>query len=203
MVAVRSDAWYHAWPRGRILRMWWHPNEKEQHVNHYAYRGRSQRFLHRWSAGLVRAAPAYPSARRKVDRRRRRGLRPEVRVEPARRTPPHHRVICSSGSQVLAYVALWILMPAIRRTPRSTSSCRRRSGGRRQLVGDRSTRAVAPRPQAFWPGAPCRTHSVTRRATIVTRKIWPRSASIAVSACGRPTEGDRSPKPSVVSVTKL
>ena len=32
----------------------------------------------------------------------------------------------------------------------------------------------------------------------MTRKTCPSSASSAVSACGRPTDGERSPKPSVV-----
>ena len=48
-----------------------------------------------------------------------------------------------------------------------------------------------------------RPQTVTSRATIVTRKICPVSASSTVSPCGRPTAGERSPKPSVVSVTKL
>jgi hypothetical protein len=44
---------------------------------------------------------------------------------------------------------------------------------------------------------------VTRRATSVTRKIEPSRASMTVMACGNPTAGERSPKPSVVSATKL
>jgi hypothetical protein len=47
-----------------------------------------------------------------------------------------------------------------------------------------------------------RTHSVTSRATRVTRKTWPSSASSAVRAWGSPTAGERSPKPRVVSVTE-
>src|SRR5262249_40758538 len=52
-------------------------------------------------------------------------------------------------------------------------------------------------------GSDWRTQSVTRRATIVTRKTWPSRASTATSACSSPRAGDRSPNPGVVKVTKL
>ena len=57
-------------------------------------------------------------------------------------------------------------------------------------------------PRYGWSSL-CRTQSVTSRATSVTRKICPHSASSTVSACGSPTDGERSPNPSVVSATKL
>ena len=79
-------------------------------------------------------------------------------------------------------------------TPTSISA-RSTSASRRPRAG--STRLVSHL------GSSCRTQSVTRRATSVTRKTWPNNASSTVSAWGSPTAGERSPKPSVVNATKL
>ena len=85
----------------------------------------------------------------------------------------------------------------------ATAAARRR--GELHGLRRRGTRFRRLTDQGAWlgPSALCRTQSVTRRATSVTRKTCPSSASSTVSACGSPTDGERSPKPSVVSATKL
>src|SRR4029453_13041503 len=74
------------------------------------------------------------------------------------------------------------------------------SADRRRLPVGRRVASVQDRAAltSSW-----RTQSVTSRETRVTRNTLPRSASRTVNACGSPTEGERSPKPSVVRATKL